>query len=92
MHEDGTKLEIGQGDAYVIEPGHDAWVLGDERFVGFEFESAIGGGIRQGLNGRLALQGSPTGRWRLPCAGPATGERAKSDTDSPRPPMARSGR
>jgi hypothetical protein len=21
------------------EPGHDAWVVGDERFVGFEFES-----------------------------------------------------
>jgi hypothetical protein len=38
-HEDGTELELGPGDAYVIEPGHDAWVLGDERFVGFEFES-----------------------------------------------------
>ena len=24
--------------AYVVEPGHDAWVVGDERFVGFEFE------------------------------------------------------
>jgi hypothetical protein len=23
----------------VIEPGHDAEVLGDERFVGFEFEA-----------------------------------------------------
>jgi hypothetical protein len=38
-HEDGTELEIGPGEAYVIEPGHDAWVVGDERFVGFEFES-----------------------------------------------------
>jgi hypothetical protein len=38
MHEDGTELEIGTGDAYVIEPGHDAEVLGDEAFVGFEFE------------------------------------------------------
>ena len=37
-HEDGTEQEIGPGDAYVIEPGHDAWVVGDERFVGFEFE------------------------------------------------------
>jgi hypothetical protein len=37
-HEDGTDQEIGPGDAYVIEPGHDAWVVGDERFVGFEFE------------------------------------------------------
>jgi hypothetical protein len=24
-HEDGTEVEIGMGDAYVIEPGHDAW-------------------------------------------------------------------
>jgi mannose-6-phosphate isomerase-like protein (cupin superfamily) len=38
-HEDGTEVEIGPGDAYVIEPGHDAWVVGDEGFVGFEFES-----------------------------------------------------
>ena len=33
-HEDGTEVEIGPGDAYVIEPGHDAWVVGDEGFVG----------------------------------------------------------
>jgi len=39
MHEDGTEVEIGPGEAYVIEPGHDAWVVGDERFVGLEFES-----------------------------------------------------
>ena len=39
-HEDGTELEIGAGDAYVIEPGHDAWVVGDEGFVGYEFESS----------------------------------------------------
>ena len=39
LHEDGTEVEIGPGQAYVIEPSHDAWVVGDERFVGFEFES-----------------------------------------------------
>jgi hypothetical protein len=38
-HEDGTEQEITSGQAYVIEPGHDAWVIGDETFVGFEFES-----------------------------------------------------
>jgi hypothetical protein len=38
-HEDGSEAELGPGDAYVIEPGHDAWVIGDDRFVGFEFES-----------------------------------------------------
>jgi hypothetical protein len=37
-HEDGSEVELGPGEAYVIEPGHDAWVVGDERFVGFEFE------------------------------------------------------
>ena len=37
-HDDGTELELGPGDAYVIEPGHDAEIIGDERFVGFEFQ------------------------------------------------------
>ena len=39
VHDDGSELEIGPGQAYVIEPGHDAWVVGDEPVVGFEFES-----------------------------------------------------
>jgi hypothetical protein len=38
-HEDGSEAEVGPGQAYVIEPGHDAWVVGDERFVALEFES-----------------------------------------------------
>jgi hypothetical protein len=38
-HEDGTEAEVGPGDAYVIEPGHDAWVIGNDRFVAYEFES-----------------------------------------------------
>ena len=37
-HEDGTEVTIGPGTAYLIEPGHDAWVDGDEPFVGYEFE------------------------------------------------------
>jgi hypothetical protein len=39
-HNDGTEAEVGPGDAYVIEPGHDAWVVGDDSVVAFEFESA----------------------------------------------------
>ena len=39
VHDDGTEQEIEPGQAYVIEPGHDAWVVGDEAVVGFEFES-----------------------------------------------------
>ena len=38
-HDDGTEVELGPGQAYVIEPGHDARVVGDERFVAYEFES-----------------------------------------------------
>jgi hypothetical protein len=38
-HDDGTEHEIGPGQAYLIEPGHNAWVVGDEPFVGLEFES-----------------------------------------------------
>jgi hypothetical protein len=40
MHDDGSEGEIGPGDAYVIEPGHDAWVVGNEPVVLLEFESA----------------------------------------------------
>jgi hypothetical protein len=39
VHEDGTDQEIRAGQSYVIEPGHDAWVVGDEPVVGFEFDS-----------------------------------------------------
>ena len=39
IHNDGTEGDAGPGDAYVIEPGHDAWVLGDEPVVGFEFDT-----------------------------------------------------
>jgi hypothetical protein len=37
-HEDGTVLELGRGDVYVIEPGHDAEIVSDEPFEAFEFE------------------------------------------------------
>ena len=32
--------EIGAGEAYDIAPGHDAWIVGSETFVGLEFRSA----------------------------------------------------
>lgn len=40
VHTDGSEVEVGPGNAYRIEPGHDAWVVGDERVIGLEFESA----------------------------------------------------
>jgi hypothetical protein len=39
VHNDGTEEDIGPGDAYVIQPGHDAWVVGDDAVIGFEFDS-----------------------------------------------------
>jgi hypothetical protein len=39
-HDDGTEQDLTPGAAYVIEPGHDAWVTSTEPFVSFEFESA----------------------------------------------------
>lgn len=38
-HDDGTEVDLRPGEAYVIEPGHDASVVGDERFVALEFET-----------------------------------------------------
>ena len=40
VHDDGTEADAGPGDAYVINPGHDAWVLGDDAVVGYEFDSS----------------------------------------------------
>ena len=35
---DGAESTINPGAAYVIEPGHDAWVSGDEPVIAYEFE------------------------------------------------------
>ena len=39
-HEDGSAADLGPGDVYSIAPGHDAWVVGDEPYVGVEFQGA----------------------------------------------------
>ena len=31
--DDGTEITFGSGDVFVMEPGHDAWVDGDEPCV-----------------------------------------------------------
>lgn len=35
--EDGTEDEFGAGDIWLIPPGHDAWVVGDEPVVALDF-------------------------------------------------------
>lgn len=36
---DGNGFDAAEGDVVVIEPGHDAWTLGDEPSILVEFES-----------------------------------------------------
>lgn len=38
--DDGTEVSFGPGDAMSAEPGHDAWVVGDEDCVIFDVTSA----------------------------------------------------
>jgi len=38
-HDDGSEADIEPGTAYVIEPGHDAWGVGDEPAIAYEFDS-----------------------------------------------------
>ena len=39
-HNDGSEITYSAGDAYAIEPGHDAWVVGDKKAVAYEFHGA----------------------------------------------------
>jgi hypothetical protein len=40
--DDGGEAEMGPGDAYDIQPGHDGWVVGDEAVTSVEFTGAAG--------------------------------------------------
>lgn len=41
MMEDGTEYTLRKGEAYTIEPGHDAEVVGSETFKGIEFSPRV---------------------------------------------------
>lgn len=38
VERNGESVELKPGEAYLIQPGHDAWVVGDEAFVAYEFD------------------------------------------------------
>lgn len=38
--DDGAEAEVGAGDVVVILPGHDAWVVGEEACVSFDFDDS----------------------------------------------------
>ncbi len=40
---DGSEEEFSAGDIWIIPPGHDAWVVGDESVVALEFTPAPAG-------------------------------------------------
>jgi hypothetical protein len=41
--DDGSELDVGPGDAFVIGPGHDAWVIGEEDLVTIDFAPTTSG-------------------------------------------------
>jgi hypothetical protein len=38
--DDGTEEEFGPGDAAVIPPGHNSWVVGNEPVIAIDFTGA----------------------------------------------------
>ncbi|HEU5159437.1 MAG TPA: cupin domain-containing protein [Streptosporangiaceae bacterium] len=41
LMDDGVEAEVGAGDVFVITPGHDAWVVGDEAFIAYDFAGGM---------------------------------------------------
>lgn len=35
--ENGEEAEVGPGDVFVLPSGHDAWIVGDDEFVAYDF-------------------------------------------------------
>jgi predicted small metal-binding protein len=46
--DDGEECELGPGDAHVVEPGHDAWVVGEEPCVTIDFDAVGTSALRNG--------------------------------------------
>lgn len=40
--DDGAEGDLGPGDAFVISPGHDGWIVGDEACVALDWSAAEG--------------------------------------------------
>lgn len=39
--DDGTEEEFGPGDVGIVPPGHNAWVVGDEKCVAIDFTGMV---------------------------------------------------
>lgn len=42
--DDGRECDLGPGDAHVVGPGHDAWVVGDEPLIIIDFAAGAPAG------------------------------------------------
>jgi len=38
--DDGSEIEIKPGDLTSLPPGHDAWIVGNDKYVGVDFQGA----------------------------------------------------
>ena len=52
--EDGTRVEFGEGDAFIVPPGHDAWVVGEEPCVIVQFDEGESASRRFNVEHRAA--------------------------------------
>ncbi len=41
LMDDGSEIEVGPGDAHDIPPSHNAWVVGDEPYVGIDLSDEM---------------------------------------------------
>ncbi len=41
LMDDGGEGEVGPGDVFVCPPGHDAWVVGDEQVIVYDFAGGM---------------------------------------------------
>lgn len=62
--DDGVEAVVGPGDFFELKPGHDAWVLGDERCVMVDF----GGFEAYASRGTEAVRGEPSTRAAIPAS------------------------
>ena len=40
VHDDGAEMTVSAGEAFSCAPGHDAWVVGDEEVISYEFNNS----------------------------------------------------
>lgn len=59
--DDGAEIELGPGDAHVVGPGHDAWVVGDEPCVSIDFKGVAEFGHPAGTVGTTRAVACPCG-------------------------------